>query len=518
MRARLLITALMVAVLAGPIAAQPRSASSEKPDGEMRWALYVTLAPAWFDPGEVSAGNLTPFWVLYAMHDALVKPMPGNLMTPSLAESWTMSADQRTYDFKLREGLQFHNGDSFTADDVKFSFQRSKAGKTLKDRVRDVEVVGPARVRIHLHEPFPDFMAYYGTVLTGAGWIVPKKYIEKVGDEGFKKHPIGLGPYKFVSHTPGVEMVLEAFEGYWRKMPQVKRLVLKTVPDPTTRAAMLKNNEVDIAYMLDAPSALELKRDPNFRLGFSGAIGVHYLDFFDQWDPKSPWSDRRVRLAANHAIDRRGLIEAETLGASRPTGSMVPRSFEFALALPAYAYDPVKAKQLLAEAGYPSGFDGGDLYPFPPYWSAGETLVNYLGAVGIRMKMRTMERAAFQTAWTGKKLSGICMCTLANFGNAATRLAETVQSEGAYARGADADIEALFKQQARETDRRKREAMLHKIQQLLYDRVRFGPLYEFIWPSGIGPRVAEPALLLIDPYPWSAPYEEVRLKGRAGSR
>ena len=126
---------------------------------------------------------------------------------------------------------------------------------------------------------------------------------------------------------------MEAFEGYWRKMPAVKRLVFKSVPEPTTRAAMLKNGEVDVAYMLDTPTALELKRDPAFRLGFSGAIGVHYLDFFDQWDPKSPWHDRRVRLAANHAIDRRGLSEAETLGASRPTGSMVPRTFEFTLPL-----------------------------------------------------------------------------------------------------------------------------------------------------------------------------------------
>jgi peptide/nickel transport system substrate-binding protein len=511
---RLMMIGVLVAALAGQAAAQSRPAAAEKPDGEMRWALYVTLAPAWFDPGEVVAGNLTPFWILYAMHDALVKPMPGNLMTPSLAESWTVSPDQRTYDFKLREGIRFHNGDPFTADDVRFSFERAKSAKTLKERVRDVEVVGPARVRFHLHEPFPDFMAYYGTVLTGAGWIVPRKYVEKVGDEGFKKHPIGLGPYKFVSHTPGVELVLEAHEGYWRKMPAVKRLVMKTVPDPTTRAAMLKNGEVDIAYMLDAPASQELKRDPKFRLGFSGAIGVHYLDFFDQWDPKSPWSDRRVRLAANHAIDRRGLSEAETLGASRPTGAMAPRSFEFTLALPAYAYDPAKAKQLLAEAGYANGFDGGDFYPYPPYWSAGETLVNYFGAVGIRMKMRTMERAAFQTAWAAKKLHGVCLCTLANFGNAATRLAEAVRSEGTYARGADPDVDALFKQQARETDRKKREAMLHKLQQLVYDRVRFGPLYEFIWPSGIGPRVAEPALLLIDPYPWSAPYEEVRLKAR----
>jgi peptide/nickel transport system substrate-binding protein len=177
-----LIALLIAAALVGDATAQPAA----KPDGEMRWALYVTLTPAWFDPGEVTGGFLTPFWVLYALHDALVKPMPGNLMAPSLAESWTVSADQRVYDFKLREGLKFHNGDPFTADDVKFSFLRSKVGKVLKDRVREVEVVGSSRVRFHLHEPFPDFMAFYGTLATGAGWIVPKKYVEKVGDDGFK--------------------------------------------------------------------------------------------------------------------------------------------------------------------------------------------------------------------------------------------------------------------------------------------------------------------------------------------
>src|SRR5437763_3593604 len=245
------------------------------------------MAPVWYDPAEV-VGVLTPFRVLCAMHDALVKPMPGTPQAPSLAESWTVSPDQRVYEFKLREGLKFHNGDPFTAEDVKFSFQRAKGARVLKDRVRDVEVVGSTRVRFHLHEPFPDFMAFYGTLATAAGWIVPKKYVEKVGEEGFKKQPIGLGPYRFVSHTPGIELVMEAFDGHWRKVPAVKRLVFKTVPDPTTRAAMLKNGEVDVAYMLDAPAALELKRDPAIRLGFSGAIGVHYLDFFDQWDPKSP--------------------------------------------------------------------------------------------------------------------------------------------------------------------------------------------------------------------------------------
>jgi len=511
---RLVLATVLVTGLVSNAAAQPKPATPTKPEGEMRWALYVTLAPAWFDPGETTAGFITPFWILYAMHDALVKPMPGNLMAPSLAESWTVSADQKVYEFKLREGVKFHNGDPFTAEDVRFSFQRSKVGKVLKDRVRDVEIVSPARVRFHLHEPFPDFMAFYGTLATGAAWIVPKKYVESVGDDGFKKRPVGLGPYKFVSHTPGIELIMEAFEGYWRKTPSVKRLVFKTVPDATTRAAMLKNGEVDVAYMLDAPTALELKRDPTIRLAFSGAIGIHYLDFFDQWDPKSPWHDRRVRLAAVMAVDRRSLNESETLGASRLTGAMVPRKFEFALPLEPYPYDPAKSKQLLAEAGYPNGFDAGDLYPYPPYFSTGETIAGYFGAVGIKIKVRTMERAALQTAWSSKKLHGLCMCTVASYGNAATRLADTVPSDGAYARGQDPDVEALYKQQSRETDRRKREAMLHQIQQLLHERVRFGPLWEFIWPSGVGPRVAEPALMLIDPYPWSAPLEDVRLKSR----
>ena len=123
-----------------------------------------------------------------------------------------------------------------------------------------------------------------------------------------------------------------------------------------------------------------------------------------------------------------------------------------------------------------------------------------------------MERAAFYSALASKKLRGLCVCINAVYGNAASRIAETVPSDGAFAYGGYPDIDALYKQQARETDRRKREAMLHQIQRLLHERVRFGPIYDFIWPSGVSARVVEPALMLIDPYPWSAPLEDVRLK------
>jgi peptide/nickel transport system substrate-binding protein len=505
---------VLAVVLLGALAVGPAPACGQtKPEGEMRWALYVTLSPQWFDPAEV-IGVLTPFWVLYALHDAVVKPMPGNHLTPSLAESWSVSPDQRTYEFKLREGLKFHNGDPFTAEDVEFSFRRAKGAKILQDKVREIVVVDRHRIRFQLAEPWPDFMTFYGTLATSAAWIAPKKYMEQVGPDGFKKHPVGLGPYKFVSNTPGIELVMEANEQYWRKVPSGKRLVYKSVPEATTRLAMLKRGEVDVAYLLDAPMAADIKKDPSLRLAFSGAIGTFYLDFFEQWDPKSPWADRRVRLAASVAVDRKSLNEAENLGASRLTGGLVPRSFDFAIPLEPHPYDPAKAKQLLAEAGYPNGFDAGDLHPWPPYFSVGESINTNLGAVGIKTRVRTMERAAFYSALATKKLKGVCVCIDAVYGNAASRLSQVVPADGAYAYGSDPDVEALYRQQARETDRKKREQMLRQIQQLIYDRVRFAAIYDFIWPSGIGPRVEEPALMLIDPYPWSAPLEEVKLRKR----
>jgi peptide/nickel transport system substrate-binding protein len=514
-RQRMLLTFILAIIgslcplLAGNVAAA--AAPPYKPEGEMRWALYVTISPAWFDPGQVAVVGGTPFWFCYALHDALVKPMPDNPMALSLAESWTVSDDQQMYEFKLREGLTFHNGDPFTAEDVKFTFLRYKSN-TLQEKVREVEIVDPYRVRFHLHQPWPDFMTYYGTLATGAGWIVPKKYLEQVGDDGFRRHPIGLGPYKFVSHTPGVELVMEAVENYWRKVPHVKRLVFKSVPENTTRLAMLKKGEVDVAYDLDVPSAEEVKRDPRLQLAFSGGIGSFYLDFLEQWDPKSPWHDTRVRLAANYALDREALSEAERLGASPPAGSIIPRTFEFALPIEPYPYDPARAKRLLAEAGYPNGFDAGELTPNPPYFSLGEAVANYLGAIGIKLKLRTMERAAFQSARAAKQLRGLCICVSARYGNAATRIEESVVSTGTFAYGGYPDLDALFKQQDKETDRAKREAMLHQIQQLMHERVMFGPIWLYFWPSGIGARVADPALMAINPYPWSAPLEEVRLK------
>jgi len=363
-----------------------------------------------------------------------------------------------------------------------------------------------------MKEPWPDFMTFYGTTASGAGWIVPKKYVQKVGDDGFIKAPIGAGPYRFVSQTPGIELVLEAFDGYWRKAPSVKRVVFKSVPDETTRAAALKRGEVDIAYYLTGPVAEDIRRTPGLKLSAAVTNAVFFLDFVDQWDPKSPWHDQRVRLAASLAIDRKSVNEAEALGFAGLTGSIVPRHMEFALPVDPHPYDPKRAKQLLAEAGYPNGFDGGDISPNPPYFTLAEAIGSNLGAVGIRVRLRTMERAAWLTAWREKKLKGVVLGAQGAGGNAATRIEGLATKGGMFAYGALPEVDDLFQRQARELDRRKREELLHQIQKILVERVIFAPIWENGFIRGVGPRVQEGSLELIPAFPYSAPMEDVRLK------
>jgi peptide/nickel transport system substrate-binding protein len=491
-----------------------QAAVAQTPPGEAIAAWHVTIAPSWFDPS-TAPPQVTPFGLLYAMHDALLRPLPGQKMGNSLAESWKESPDGLTYEFKLRRGLKFHNGDPLTAEDVKFSFERYKGAgaKAFQERVREVEIVDPLTVRFHLKEPWPDFLTFYGTSATAAGIVVPKKYLTQVGDDGFKKHPIGVGPYKFVSHKPGVEVVLEAYPGYWRHAPHVKRLTMKSVPEGTTRVAMLKNGEADIGFALDGEDAANVKRDARLQLVASRHASIFWIEFADQWDPKSPWADKRMRQAVNYALDRKALNESACLGYCPPAGVIVPRVMDFALQVEPPAYDPQKAKQLLAEAGYPNGLDAGEFVPIPPFFPVSEGAVNYLGAVGVRVKMRTVERAAFYAAWREKKLRGLFLTAVGNSGNAASRVAEFIYSKGAYAYGGYPDIDDLFHQQARERDPRKREAVLFKIQQLTIDRAMFAPIMDLRALMGVGPRVADHTInsLALVPFP---SWEDMRLKSQ----
>jgi peptide/nickel transport system substrate-binding protein len=506
--AQILILFLLLSMLGGlcPALAAP-------PDGTLAIGVHVTLVSRWLDPGETEA-LITPFMVLYALHDALVKPMPGNINAPSLAESWTVAKDGVTYEFVLRKNAKFHNGDPVTAEDVKFSFDRYKGSgaKLLKDKVKEIQTPAPNRVRFILKEQWPDFMAFYGTSATGAGWIVPKKYIEKVGEDAYKKAPVGAGPFKFAAFTPGIELTLDAFPDYWRKAPQVKRLVMRSIPDEATRAASVKTGEVDLAYLFGGAIGSDLKRTPGIRVVAPLLYGVYWLDFLDQWDPKSPWHDRRVRQAASLAIDRNAINQAEMLGLGKAVGAFVPPEFDFALKMDPAPFDPKRAKQLLVEAGFPNGFDAGELTPLPPYTSLGEAVGGYLQAIGIRTTVRTMERATYMSSWREKKIRGLLIGATGAAGNAAARLEPFFTKNGIYAYGTRPEIDDLFQRQANELDRKKREATLHQIQKIVADQVLAAPIFQqaFLW--GVGSRVAEPAAGLIQGYPYVGPAEDLKLK------
>jgi peptide/nickel transport system substrate-binding protein len=504
-------TALIGLMSAG--GAVPAVAAPAVPAGQMTWAIHISLAPTWFDPAETSS-SITSFMVLYALHDALVKPMPGNQITPSLAESWSVSPNGLVYEFVLRRGVKFHNGEPVTAEDVKFSFERYRgsASKLVKDRVAAVEIPEPGRVRFRLKQPWPDFMTFYANA-TGSAWVVPKKYVETVGEEGFKKTPVGAGPYKFVSFTPGVELVMEAAEQYWRKSPSVKRLIFRVVPDEATRLVALKRGEVDVAYLIRGALAEELRRTPGLTLRHTALNSSFWIYFLDQWDPKSPWHDRRVRLAASYAVNRQAYNQAELLGFAKITGSFIPSGFEFYWPTPPPVYDPAQARRLLAEAGYPNGFGAGEFFCDLAF-TGPEAVVNDLRAVGISLKLRPLERAAFTKAFAEKKFKNLMYANSAVFGNAATRIEAFVASGGMYAYGGYPDIDGLFREQTAELDRKRREAMLHRIQQLVHDKVMFAPLWEPAILIGVGPRVEEPGLGLISGYPYTAPYEDVKLKGK----
>ena len=308
--------------------------------------------------------------------------------------------------------------------------------------------------------------------------------------------------------------MLEAHERYWRKTPSVKTLVFRVIPDESTRLAALKRGEIDIAYSIRGELAEEVRRTPGLTLKPARSRSTLWLVFADQGDPKSPWADRRVRLAANLAINRPGDQPGGLSRASASSRQHHPADARVLLGRRRPVYDPPAARRLLAEAGHPQGFDGGDLSrPFAAS-GIGEPVLNDLKAVGIRLRLRPVERAAFLKQYGDKSLRNVILAGSGAPGTAATRLEQYVISGGLYTYTSVPEVDGLYNAQANEGNPRARRVILEKMQQIIHDRVLFGPVLEYAYLVSIGPRLEVDNLNVLPQNPYTAPYEELRLRAR----
>jgi len=424
-RTRFVVTFVLAAMLHG-FSVLPGQAA---PQGTLTVAVATFGNERWLPHLYVGAEDvvLKPLWENLLSRDA-----KGNLI-PMLAERWEMLDGGRTWKFHLRKGIKFHNGAELTAEDVKFTFEAiAKPGSanslsTEFRQVKSMEVADPYTISVHFAKPFVTFgNRVTQGLFASVAYIQPKKYIETAGEDGAERHPVGTGPWKLVEHVRGDRIVFEALESHWRAVPHFKRLVFLKVPEPATRMAMLRAGNVDVIE-IGGEYVDELKKVGMRMLTMPNTAAI-WVILGGQWpnqptyDPKVPWAQpdaeraRKVRLALNLAVDKRAIFQQVLGGLGTPVGTVnyYPTDpwISEALLKPV-PFDPAQAKKVLAEAGYPSGFEvtmNLTAWPGRGYLpDVGEAVATYWEKIGLKVKRRPVDRAVFASDFRKRSYSGVAL-------------------------------------------------------------------------------------------------------------
>jgi len=475
----ILLSLLVLAGMASPAWAQTKS--------ELTVALSSFSAET-VDPA-LQGHNVK--YYLSLMFDYLVGTTPEGQPSQAggLASKWESSADHKRWTFHLRRGVKFHDGTEMTSEDVKFSLQRAMGKRSttgyagpLRTLIGDIETPAPDRVVIVTKEPTLIIPTYLSRSLSTEGIVLPKKYIEANGDDVFARKPVGTGPYKFVEQVVGSHIKMTAVDNHWRiGVPKYKNVTFRLVPEETTRIALLRRGEVDVADV-SRERVKELEKD-GFPIHMRKEEAVVHAWWILGPDGRTPpTNDKRVREALNLAIDRNEIAQSIFGGYAEPAA--IPMGLTWAFkdvgfkVTPdmMYAYDPARAKKLLADAGLAGGFSI-DVYAFqlpgfPEGKAFAEALAGYWEKIGVKSKLIPVDYPAFRKMWVDRKAPGAvgyynianrdwigAYALLEKQGYTPSKLNDTVN---------DPEVDGMLAQVMRQTDREKINALMRNV----YTRLR----------------------------------------------
>ena len=491
--------------------------------------------PTTLDPVRYSAGVDT--YGISQVFEQLTRVEPSGKTVNWLAEKWSVggTADKPVIDVQLRPGVRFQNGDPLTSADIEFSYDRLRDPKQsrwshLQAAVERFEVVDDLHFRLHFSKPDATYVTDYLQI-----WAMPKHYFEQVGADAFARKPIGTGPWRVVDWKVKEELQLQAWEGYWNRdaRPGVKDLTIKFIPEDLTRVAAFKTGAVDWIDAVPPAQVEDFRHTPNVST-FTEVSGNNlYIDFPTQL-ADTPFKDVRVRQAAASAIDMDAIIKRVLFGQGQRYAEIGPGETGYDPALKPYPFDPKKARALLAEAGYPKGFDT-PCYNLttprePNVKEMGDAAFAYLSNVGIRCKVVELEYGAWinlgRRGRSGPpEMDGVLswMWSHGVPGDPGTPWAghlhsfQPGQGWGSYSYTAAPEMDALVEQQKSTLDPAKREALLQDIARKKHEEVVGGlttyrPLVTLAWRSNkVG----------FTPWPWPGAWhdmQQISIKPEAASR
>jgi peptide/nickel transport system substrate-binding protein len=438
--------------------------------------------------------------ILRNMFDGLVTRTPEGRIVPELAVSWERLSD-REWVFHLRDGVTWHDGTPFTAEDVVFTVERTvKEGriggltsprKSLLDPVTDAVAIAPLTVKLITSVPFAALPSFLPHTL-----IVPKHYVEAVGDAEFGQRPIGTGPFRFVRWDRGQQVVMERYDGYYGGSPdlppvgpaKLDRVIFRILPETSTRIAALRAGEIHIATRIPVDLIAEVDADPN--LAVMSVRGTRST-FLEMNVNMAPFDDVRVRRAINYAIDVDTIIKFILDGLATPIPTIMSPDSPFYAPIPPYGYDPAKAKALLARAGYENGFSV-TIDTQAHFQDVALVIAEMLRDVGIDAKVQVWEWGVLQA----ELLAGTRMMHLGDWGNSTLEpndimIPKLVTGErGNFSGYSSRVLEALIDLAERVTvDPEVRRVAYHIAQQVIYDDAPMAFLWVAQESYGVNARV-----------------------------